>query len=257
MFSDHHQGSGMHRDILVIIAIVKMVIDDYHRPVPVTQRTPGNDCRIPVPVNPGRAPVHGGDPVPAQAEPPVPAAVVIDRPAPGFSRNPGPADPRIPDPAPVKIGSPLNVSDHWNPDVTIGTFIDPAAVGSQLGFVFSYFFGEVGAAVITGPGQKLFPPVVPALKIIVGETVPTGVPEVTFFHHYRFATVKNKRILLPGNFQLPFHHRRFGPPLFVHLKAVKAFGQNIKGSIWSVQSEALFPGQGADPQVEPSPEQVN
>jgi hypothetical protein len=65
-----------------MITAVKMIVDDDHRIAVKTQRAPADIIISPMPVNPGRPPMDGGNPIPAESKPPVPSSVMIDTPTP-------------------------------------------------------------------------------------------------------------------------------------------------------------------------------
>jgi hypothetical protein len=133
---DHGQGTGVDRIIRIAVVVIEMVIDDDDRTVIVAKGAPAHVIMIPIPVHPGRAPVGPRDPIPAQVRPPVPPAVMGGAPAPGFRGDPGPADDGIPGPSAEIVGSPIDVIDIGDPDISIGLFIDPAAVIAQFFLIF-------------------------------------------------------------------------------------------------------------------------
>jgi hypothetical protein len=129
----------MERIILIVITPIKIVVDDDHRTVIVTQRAPPDIVISAIPMDPGRSPVPGGDPIPSQAKSPMPATVVRNAPAPRFIRNPCPAANRIPGPSPVIIRAPGVVIDTGNPNITVRPLVCPTAVIIQLSLILIQF----------------------------------------------------------------------------------------------------------------------
>jgi hypothetical protein len=127
------------RIISVRVAPIKGVVDDDNRPVVIAQRTPSDIVISRIPMYPGWAPVSGGYPIPAQSHSPVPASVMGNTPSPGFIRNPSPSTDRIPHPPSIIIRSPGVMIDIRNPDITIGTFVNPLAVIVQLCLIIIKF----------------------------------------------------------------------------------------------------------------------
>lgn len=79
---DDGQSPGVDGISPAVIPAVEVVVNDDDRVVVVAQGRPGHVMGIPVPVDPGRTPIPGGNPVPSETQPPVPAAVAIDAPTP-------------------------------------------------------------------------------------------------------------------------------------------------------------------------------
>ncbi len=122
-----------------MIPSVKVIVHDHNRTAVVTQRTPADIIRVPVPVDPGRAPDSGGNPVPAEIPSPVPPSVMADTPSPGIVRHPGPSDKRIPGPPSVMIRTP-NMMDHIrNPNISVRPLVNPTAIICQFFLVFIQF----------------------------------------------------------------------------------------------------------------------
>ncbi len=99
----------MNRIIPVIIASVKVVVDDDGRIPIIAERAPTDIIGPAVPVYPCRPPMPSGDPVPAQAVTPVPTTIVGNAPSPGIIRNPGPPNDGVPHPSPAVIRPPAAV----------------------------------------------------------------------------------------------------------------------------------------------------
>lgn len=125
MPADDGQSAVVRRGIQFRIAVIKMVVDDDDRTIVPTEWAPADIVVSVIPMNPGRSPGAGGNPVPAQTEAPVPASVVIDAPAPGLVGNPGPAADRIPGPPPVIVGPPIGVGSRRDPNVSVGLLVEP------------------------------------------------------------------------------------------------------------------------------------
>jgi hypothetical protein len=166
---DNGQSPGSGGVMGPIVAVVKIVVDDDNRAVVPAERAPTDVIIAIVPVNPGRSPMIGGDPVPAQSHPPVPAAVVVSTPAPGLIRNPAPAAGRIPEPSSVIIGPPILVIHVGDPDVAVRPLIGPIAVGGELVFIIGKLRGQVALGDILI--LQRIPVFIPVVKIIaiVGE----------------------------------------------------------------------------------------
>jgi len=181
---DHGQGTGVDGIIRVVKAVVEMVIDDDDRPVVIAEGAPAHEIMVVIPVDPGRAPVDPRDPIPAQVDPPVPPAVMGGAPAPGFGRDPGPSDDGIPGPPAEIVGPPIKVIDIGNPDMSVGLFIDPAAIIGQ----FFLIFGNAGRQVSRGAslGEEVVPGSIPLIEAIgpgieafrVGEELSAGSNEL-------------------------------------------------------------------------------
>lgn len=167
---DHSQGSRVEWIVAIIIASVKTVVDDDSRVTVITQWTPADIITTPIPMNPGRPPMAGGDPVPSQPETPMPTTVMVDTPAPGFIRDPIPADDGIPDPAAVVVRAPIMIMIHGrNPDIPVGPFIHPSTMIGKLFFVFIHLFREVFPG--TGLSVTGIPRPIPICKTVFKGTV--------------------------------------------------------------------------------------
>lgn len=140
---DNSQSPGTGGVVGPIIAVVKIVVDDYNRAVIPAERAPADVIISMIPVDPSRSPMIGGDPVPAQSQPPMPSAVMVNTPAPGLIRNPGPADDRIPEPSSVIIGPPIRIIRGGHPDVPVRPFVDPIPIGGELIFVVIELGGQI------------------------------------------------------------------------------------------------------------------
>jgi len=139
MLVDNGQGPRMEWIIPIVIAPIKMVIDDDHRVAVVAERTPSDIIIATIPMNPGWPPIPSGYPVPAKAPSPMPTSVVINTPSPRLIGDPGPSDDWIPNPSPVKIRPPFMMSNVRNPHISIGTLINPPSVISQFCLIFRQF----------------------------------------------------------------------------------------------------------------------
>jgi hypothetical protein len=64
-FVDNGQGPGIGRIMTPMIAVVKIVVPDDDGMVVPAERTPADMIISMIPMNPGRPPMIGGDPVPA------------------------------------------------------------------------------------------------------------------------------------------------------------------------------------------------
>ena len=126
----------MPRIIMIVIAAVITIVENHSRIPVITQGTPPIMIIPMIPMHPGRAPMSSGYPIPAQAQPPLPPSIMGNTPAPGVIRNPSPTYDRIPYPAAVPVGAPGIMIYGRNPDIPIFFFIDPAAIISQLIFIF-------------------------------------------------------------------------------------------------------------------------
>jgi hypothetical protein len=167
--ADNSQSPGSGWVMSPIVAVVKIIVDNNHGPVVPAEGAPADIIIAIVPMNPGRSPMIGGDPVPAQSHSPVPAPVVVSTPAPGLIRNPAPAARRIPQPSSVIIGPPILVIHAGDPDVAVRPFIGPIAVGGELIFIVGQLRGQVALGDILI--LQRIPVFIPVVKIIaiVGE----------------------------------------------------------------------------------------
>jgi hypothetical protein len=165
--ADNSQSPGSSWVMSPIVAVVKIIVDNDHRPVVPAERAPADIIIAIVPVHPSRSPMIGGNPVPAQSHSPVPAAVVVSAPAPGLIRKPGPAARRIPQPSSIIIGPPILIIHAGDPDVAVRPFIGPIAVGGELIFIIGQLRGQVAFGDILI--LQRIPVFVPIVKIIAIE----------------------------------------------------------------------------------------
>ena len=153
---------------------VEVVVDDDHRTVPVTQRTPAYVIVSMIPVDPCRPPIARGNPVPTKGCPPVPASIPVRAPTPRIVGNPGPSDYGVPHPAAIVVRPPVRIPHLGNPDISIGRFIHPTAVIGQFHFVLIEFSGEIAPLNITG--LHLISRVAPVCKtVVIARIGPLGV----------------------------------------------------------------------------------
>jgi hypothetical protein len=134
-FMDNGPGPGIGGIMGPMVAVIKIVIDDDDGTVVPAERTPADIIISIIPMDPGRSPMIGGDPVPAQSQPPVPSPVMISAPTPRLVRDPVPAAAGVPDPSAIIIRPPIRIMDRGDPNISIRPFIDPIAVGGELVFV--------------------------------------------------------------------------------------------------------------------------
>lgn len=246
--ADHGQGAGVDRIIRVTVAVVEMVVNDDDRAVIVAEGAPPYVIIVRIPADPGRAPVDPRDPIPAQVDPPVPSAVMGRAPAPGFRRDPGPADDGIPDPSTEIVGSPIDVMGIGDPDISVGLFIDPAAVIAQ----FFLIFGDVRRQVSGGapPGKKVVPGFVPLVEAVgpgveafrAGEEDSAGGREL--FHR-----PDHDGTLFTGRFGGPLMDKDLGLVAGVNLETVKAFFEDVERGVRGVDLDALLFSEGANSQI--------
>ena len=91
ILADNGQGSrSIGINIPIVPAVVPAAVQDTGIPVPAHGR-PSIVIGIPPPIDPGRAPEGGRNPVPSVTYGPMPPAVMECRPAPGFVGKPGPS----------------------------------------------------------------------------------------------------------------------------------------------------------------------
>ncbi len=161
---DNRKSSGVSRVIRMMVAVIKIIVDDDNRSIVPTQGAPSNIIVAPIPMDPSRTPITGGNPVPAETKTPVPSAIMVNTPSPGFVGHPGPAANRIPNPATVIIGTPIRINDIRYPDIAIRPFINPVAVGFKLSFILIKLSREVATRGIL-PEQGI-PVPIPGIKVI-------------------------------------------------------------------------------------------
>jgi hypothetical protein len=89
---------------------------------------------------------------------------MISAPTPGLVGDPVPAAAGIPDPFAIIVRPPIRIIDRWNPDISVGSLIDPIAVGSELVFVVL----ELGRQIVFRDILILegIPVRIPAVKIV-------------------------------------------------------------------------------------------
>jgi len=150
--------------IVVVVAVIKIIVDDDHRPVVPAQRTPTDIIITPVPVDPGGPPMPSGNPVPTEAQSPMPPSVMVYTPAPGFVGYPGPATNGIPNPAAIVVRPPVGINDIGHPDIPVWSFINPIATRFELGLVDIELVRQVTPRSVL-PEQRI-PILVPVVKIV-------------------------------------------------------------------------------------------
>ena len=245
---DDRQGTRSARVTEAVIAVIKIVVDDDHRTVVPAQRSPAAIVMSPVPMHPGGPPGPVGNPVPAQAQPPVPAAVVICAPAPRLIRDPGPAAKGIPEPAAIIIGTPIIYIDAGDPDVSVGPFVDPAAVIGELVFVVFEVRGKIALRnVLAVEGVAV---AVPAIEIVApigksgaGSQVPARSQELLPASDEQGAS-------LAGRLHGAFDNRQFGLAIFLHIETVESFLQSIERGVWSMKLKCLLLPEEIEPKID-------
>ena len=139
ILADDGESARVSRVVSIIMPTIKLVVDDDHRAIVVTQRAPTDIIDSMIPVYPGWPPSPGRDPVPTQADTPVPSAIMGNTPSPWLIRAPCPPADWIPNPSSVVIRSPRVMVDIRDPHVTIRPFIHPPAIIIQLRFILIHF----------------------------------------------------------------------------------------------------------------------
>lgn len=141
---DDSQGSGVEWVVTIIMVPVETVVDNNHRVAMIAERTPADVIMATVPMDPRWTPITSGNPVPSETDTPMPSAVVVNTPTPRFVGDPIPTDDRVPCPATIVIRTPIMIVVHSrNPDITIGSFINPPAVIGELCLVFIKLFRKI------------------------------------------------------------------------------------------------------------------
>ncbi len=168
----------------------------------------------------------------------MPAAVMVGAPSPGFVGNPGPAADRIPSPAAVVVRAPIIDMDLGNPDITVGSLVNPVAVLGELVFIVFEFRRKI-----------------PFRNIPAVEAVPVGVPEVKIIppvsqgHTGTQDSAGGDESLpagdeqgaaLTGGFHGAFNNGQFGLAARLHIETEKPRLQGIKRGIRSVKLETFL-----------------
>jgi hypothetical protein len=242
--------------VFVIMPTVEMVVDDDHRTIVITQRTPAEIIGPVIPVHPGRPPSPGRNPIPAQAKPPVPSAVMGYTPSPRLIRAPRPPADRVPNPSSIIIGPPRVVVNIRDPDITVRSFILPPAVIIQFGLVFVHFNREVSCFHI--PVVKDIPPPVPFCESILasGINILGTKGENSVGRHQSFSAADYLKASFASGLDGSFHHKKGCFFVISDLKTIESFLQNIKGSIRAVELELFFYAHGTHTQIDISGEEV-
>ena len=127
------------------VTVIVDIVDDYTGTIVVAERCPAPMVIGSIPVNPTRAPVCCGDPIPPDSQPPMPAAVMTGDPSPRLVGEPGPAADRIPEPTAVMIRPPSWTQAPRNPHLAVWRYVNPLTVGGQFIFKISQLCGKVAA----------------------------------------------------------------------------------------------------------------
>jgi len=253
--ADHRQSPRMGGVITVPVAVIKPVVHDDHGMVGVAEWTPAHIIVIPVPVNPGRAPVDPGNPVPTEVEPPVPTSVVRGAPSPGFRRDPGPSEDRIPDPPSVIIRPPVLLNGPGNPDIAVRPLVDPAAGVVQFLLIFRDVRGQIGRNGF--PAEEIIPGGVPAVECVeVGGVIRPGQFQFAVRSEEPFPGADDDGIILSRGFSRPLEDLECGLRSGAGIDPVEAFLEDIKGGVRRVDPDPFFSGEGVHPQKHAAIEQV-
>jgi hypothetical protein len=246
--ADDGHGPVMRRVIAVVSAIIEVVVDEKDGPVIPAERAPADVIVVPPPVDPGRAPVIVGDPIPAQAEAPVPSPVVVDRPSPGLGGHPGPAHDGIPDPAAIEIGPPVAVRDIGHPDVAIATLVDPSAVLVELLLVLL----DLGREILPrAPGrEQAVPRVVPILERVAAAGVVSGiVEELPGGGGHGFTRPDEDGAVLRGGLEAALADHGLGLLIEYDLEAVEPLLEDVKRGVGRMDLDALVRDKLAHPEI--------
>jgi hypothetical protein len=239
-----------------MIPVIKIVVDDNNRVVVPAKRAPADIIISPIPVDPSRSPMIGGDPVPAQSQPPMPPAVMINTPAPGLIRNPGPADDGIPDPSSVIIGPPIRIIIHGgHPNVPVRPLVGPVAIGGELIFVVLELGGQIALRdILILQRIPAFIPIVKIIPTVRERGLRTQMP--VRGQEPRPAAYKF-RAFLACCFHRTFKDCKLAPGLSHYIKPVKPFLQDIKRCIRSVHLKVFLFLQVAYSEINISGEEVH
>ncbi len=255
--SDNGHGPVVGGEITVVPAVIEPVPEEIGRAVVPGQRAPAEIVTVPPPIDPSRAPMGPGDPVPAEAEAPVPTAVVVDGPAPGLGRDPGPADEIVPRPTPVRVGAPIVVIGHvGHPDVAVGLLVDPVPVIIELLFIFRHFGRQV-LAVAPGHEQGI-PVAVPLVERVgAGRRILGIAEEPAVGSRHGLMGLDDDRARFGCGFEAAL--RGIGPGRSVgpDVKPVKPGFEHVERGVGSMDLEALVLEEGADPHVDGAFRQVD
>jgi hypothetical protein len=234
--------------IRVIVPTIEAIIDNNHRAVVIAQRAPTDIIVSVIPVHPGWPPSSGRDPVPSQVNSPMPSAVVRNTPAPWFIGAPCPSTNGIPDPSSMVIGPPGVVVDIGNPNVSIGPLIHPSAIVGQFGFIFMHFSRQILCPHI--PVVEDIPAPVPLREriLVCGIDVIGSRGKHSVGYHQFFSATDHLRTLFSSGFDGSLYNKKGCFLIIPDLEAIKAFFQNIKRSIRTVNLKFLFYVQGVHTQ---------
>jgi hypothetical protein len=238
----------MGRKKAVVVTVVKVIVDEQDRPVIPAEGAPADVVVVPPPVNPGRAPVMPGDPVPAQPEAPMPAAIVVDRPAPGLRGYPGPADDGVPDPAAVEVRPPVDVGNPGDPDVPVAALIDPLAVLVELLFILLDLGREILAS--AARGEERVPRAVPSVEPVlaaVGVLRIAEKPAVGGGHG--LVRLDEDGAVLGGRLETAFPDGGLGFPVEPDVEPVETLFENVERGVGSMDLDALVHGEPAHPEI--------
>jgi hypothetical protein len=172
-------------------------------------------------------------------------------PAPGLIRNPCPADDRIPDPAAVVIRTPIVIGNGRHPHISVGAFIDPAAVIRELVFVVVIIRRKIGPA--QSPRIESVTAFVPSMEVIA-----PGIERIWFRSEFTvggsdaLAVPDEGRAFFAGSFGRAAGDAELGLAVFQDVDSIKAFFQDIKRGVGRVNLKILFLVQARNPQISAS-----
>jgi hypothetical protein len=176
-------------------------------------------------------------------------------PAPRLVRNPGPADDGIPDPAAVVIGPPIVIADRRNPDVAIGSFVGPAAVGRQFVLVIIVVLGKVG--LWQAPGVDRVAAGVPVVEIVApGYERAGGREEAAVGGRDLFAVPDEDRALFGGRFGRAAVNSEFGFLVVKDIDSVQTFLHQIERSVGGMDLEVFLAVQVGDSDIDAAGNEV-
>jgi len=148
------------------------------------------------------------------------------------------------------------VIDIGDPDISVGLFIDPAAVIAQ----FFLIFGDAGRQVSGGapPGEEVVPGFVPLIEAVgpdveafrVGEELSAGGSKL-------FPGLDQDRAPFAGRFDGPFVDEDSGLLVGVNLETVEAFLENVEGGVRRVDLDSLLFSEGTDTQISAAVQEVD
>jgi hypothetical protein len=232
----------------IVMTVVKMIVDEQDRPVVPAEGAPADVIVVPPPMDPGRAPLMPGDPVPPEAEAPVPAAVVVDRPAPGLRGYPGPADDGVPDPAAVEVRPPVDGGNAGDPDIPVAALVDPLAILVELLFILLDLGREVLA--LAARGEKRVTRAVPGIEpILAAVGVRRIAEEPAVGGGHGLVRPDEGGAVLGGGLETAFPDGGLGLPIDPNVEPVEPLLEDVERGVGSMDLDALVHGELAHPEI--------